>query len=166
MKKKRGGQSVSLTKRLWDKIEIKSKNECWEWQGSTTSFGYGHIGKGGRNGKTIVSHRIVWELNYGEIPKGMKICHKCDNPKCCNPRHLFIGTQADNLKDCRDKGRAKGGSLPGIKNPNAKLTEDQVKEIRELYSRGNVYQRELANKYNITQTQVGLIIREKSWIQK
>jgi len=87
-------------KRIFDRV-IKNKNGCWEWQGALRS-GYGAIKI---EGKTKAIHRLSWELNYGEIPKGLLVCHKCDNPKCINPGHLFLGTHNDNAKDAYNKNR-------------------------------------------------------------
>lgn len=154
---------LPLPNRLWPKVDIRSEDECWEWNAAKTRFGYGYLSIGRRDEGLVLAHRAVWELTHGPLPNGMKVCHTCDNPSCCNPSHLFTGTQADNLTDCKVKGRARGGSLPGSRNPNSKLSDNQINEIRERYDSGKVLQRVLAHEYGITQTQVSAIILHKSW---
>jgi len=96
-------------KRFWDKVDIKSSDDCWEWQAArdNTKMNYGIFGY---KGKIRKAHRVAYELIYGEIPKGEGyhgtcVCHKCDNPGCVNPEHLFLGSQADNINDRNKKGR-------------------------------------------------------------
>jgi hypothetical protein len=85
-------------------------SDCWIFGGSLNSDGYGNIRVGGRKGKTIKVHRLAWEEANGPIPDGLTVCHTCDVPACCNPAHLFLGTQQDNVADMVNKGRFKGGS--------------------------------------------------------
>lgn len=103
--------------RFWRKVE-KSQNGCMIWVGSTDNHGYGQINQGyGRS--PIKTHRLSWELHNGEIPFGLSVCHKCDNPKCVNPDHLFLGTQKDNMMDCASKGRLNKKSFENLQ-PGAK----------------------------------------------
>jgi hypothetical protein len=83
---------------FWKLVDVKNQNECWEWQGTRWTGEYGHY-------LGYVTSRVVWVILYGEIPQGMFICHKCDNPPCCNPNHLFCGTSKDNMQDAVRKGR-------------------------------------------------------------
>lgn len=95
----------SLECRLWAKVDKSGGDDaCWEWQAKSviTSLGYGAINV---DGKITVAHRVAWSLVNGEIPDGLFVCHKCDNPKCCNPSHLFLGTCSDNINDMCAKGR-------------------------------------------------------------
>ncbi len=101
---------------------------CWLWLGATTNFGHGHFRLPGRIQE--LAHRVSWMLNVGDIPKGMFVLHKCDVPSCVNPDHLFIGTQADNISDMTRKGRGRKMFVKGHAALNAKLTVDQVKEIK------------------------------------
>lgn len=97
---------------------------------------------------------MAYELTYGDIPEGLLVCHKCDNRKCCNPSHLFLGTIADNLRDMRDKKR----HLFGERAPQAKLTDAQVEEIRTRYAQGGIMQKDLAVEYRISRAQLSRII--------
>jgi hypothetical protein len=123
-----------LEKRFWDKVDIKGKDECWNWLGGCNRAGYGQFRV--KNGyffnlpnQKMMAHRLAYELCIGVIIPGKKILHKCDNPPCCNPAHLWMGTQKENIQDCLKKGRR--ANLHGERNPRAKLTEDDVREIRK-----------------------------------
>lgn len=109
-----------------------------------------------KDGKTLSLSRYMWEKYNGLIPKGMFICHSCDNRACCNPSHLFIGTAKDNMQDAANKGRMPKGE----KHANSKLTQKEVNEIRRSIGFLN---RELAKKYNISKTQIGNILRNEQW---
>ncbi|MER6171321.1 HNH endonuclease [Streptosporangium sp. NPDC001681] len=108
-------------------------------------------------------HRVAWELANGPIPDGMKVCHRCDNPPCCNPAHLFLGTIADNNADRDQKGRQV--SLQGEEHGSAKLTADQVDAIRELAS-ADVPQELIARAVGIHKSHVSLISRGKTWASR
>lgn len=97
----------SAAELLWRQVERGDEGECWEWQGSTNEHGYGRVKVGGRPGPVQLAHRVAWELINGAIPDGLCILHACDNPPCCNPSHLFLGTKADNTADMIAKGRAR-----------------------------------------------------------
>lgn len=154
--------------RFWSKVD-KSGGEdaCWIWTGCT-GRGYGQI-KWGRG--MIVSHRIVWILTYGDIPNSLLVLHKCDNPPCVNPQHLFLGTQSDNMKDMFHKKRrdmhGKRGENPnmqGEKNPLCKLTDLQVVEIRQRYKwygKGGENQLELAHAFGVDQALICRIVNHK-----
>lgn len=148
---------------FWNKVNTKQSHECWLWVGGTYHRqGYGEIWIAGRN--TQLAHRIAYELTYGSIPKDLKVLHKCDNPPCVNPSHLFLGTQADNVRDCISKGRAVFPS-PGLGtlNANAVLTQTDVNQIRDKYKTGQYLQKELAREYGMSRQHISAIILGTVW---
>lgn len=134
---------------------------CWEWQRNLTPKGYGEIH---RDGRTRRAHRVAYELYVGPIPAGACVCHRCDNPSCIYPGHLFLGTHADNSADRVAKGRSCAPKRPatGERNGQAKLTADHVRRIRELHARGEPAVA-IAVSYGITPTQVGNVVKRRSW---
>jgi hypothetical protein len=138
---------------------LDRSGECWNWTGWTMpppSLPYGRLGFNGY--KTWKSHRLAWALTNGPVPKGMFVCHRCDNPRCCNPAHLFLGTTVDNNHDRARKGRSARGSGCG----SSKLTEERVREIRELQSDG-ASTRALARRYGVSWTTIAAVIKGLYW---
>lgn len=130
--------------------------ECWEWQGYVNSAGYGKIT---HKGKTYRAHRLAWQFFHGmEIPDGMVVCHRCDNPRCVNPYHLELGTQADNMTDKAAKGRQHRGE----NHPRTAITENQVRQIRAMHNSG-LSTRKIAQRLNVSTSSVGHILRGNSW---
>lgn len=137
------------------KSRIKIVNGCWEYQvcGKRDKYGLIEI-----NGKTKRAHRISYELFVNEIPNGMCVCHKCDNPPCINPEHLFIGTNHDNRMDSVNKKR----HSRGISRPLAKFNEEEIREIRELYFKGHSIE-VLALKYKVNYSTMYRIVKRHTW---
>ena len=104
---------------------VAKSEGCWGWTGKVDKAGYGQFKIGGRNGKTHFAHRVSYTLFRGEIPEGMCVCHKCDNPSCVNPEHLWLGTNADNSRDAMAKGRLRGAIAPPPAHP------PRLKELRD-----------------------------------
>lgn len=138
--------------------KVIKKRGCWSWKGATAHFGYGSMNV---NGKMDRAHRISWVLHNGPIPKGMLVLHKCDNPPCANPKHLYLGTQSDNIKDAYKRNRK---SQEGVKNNSAKLNSEKVMAIRELYGSGGKLQKDLALMFGVNQQCISLVVNNKRWI--
>lgn len=134
-------------RRFWRKVDVGMPSECWEWKKGKTSGGYG---VSTLDGQKQYAHRIAWKLIYDTIPNGMCILHRCDNPDCVNPSHLFLGTQADNMHDMIAKGRKVWAS---------KLMAAQVLAIRE----SPLPQKELAETYGVDQSTISRIKHRKDW---
>lgn len=151
-------------RRFWEKVEIG--NSCWLWTAGKTPNGYG---KHKVCRTTIGAHRFSYELHYGKVPAGMLVCHRCDNPICVRPDHLFLGTPADNMADKVRKGRqAKGKQLNlpsvcGERNPNAKLMFAQVTMIREEHASGRTSYRLLAERFGVSKGMIAFIVRGENW---
>ena len=99
---------AQFTNRFWEKVDVGGLDDCWLWKKSVRNDGYGQFCVGGRSGRTIAAHRVAYEIENSHVPDGKWVLHKCDNPSCINPKHLFIGTHKDNYDDMRKKGRGKG----------------------------------------------------------
>lgn len=136
---------------------------CWEWQGKRGRHGYGRFKI---NYKEHFAHRLAYEIEFGQIPPGMGVLHHCDNPPCCNPAHLFAGTPADNVADMMEKRRDIAGRLkarrPGVRHHNARLSEDDVREIRAQRKKGRIC-REIAEEFGVTREAVQSIVDFRSW---
>ena len=147
---------LDITKeRIESKVEKIPEAGCWIWMGATQVRGYGELISHNRK---YLAHRASYEAFVGEIPKGMYVCHSCDNVYCVNPAHLFLGTQKQNLQDMASKGR----STRGQRNPMAKLTEEEVKDIKYFLSIG-INDSDIAKQYEVTRGAINLIKQGKRW---
>jgi predicted XRE-type DNA-binding protein len=148
----------SLLRRFWSKIDKSCKSGCWEWT-AHFSGGYGRL-RIFRDGswRYANANRLSWEIHYSEIPDGLFVCHKCDNMKCVNPEHLFIGSQLDNMKDCSNKGRqAKGSDFK-----RSAITEEDVRTILAMEKQGFT-QQQIADKFNVSRPNIHYIVSRKTW---
>lgn len=141
---------------FWRNVSRKNKAGCMNWRGVPDEKGYGRVGY---NGLRTTAHRIAYMLKVGEITDGMVVMHKCDNRLCCNPEHLEVGTQAENLADMRRKGRANDCPPTGERHGRCKIPTSKVDEIRSRYAKGGITQCALAEMFGISQTQIGRIVR-------
>lgn len=155
--------------KFWSRVQHMPSG-CWEWKGTVTSGGYGNLSW---HGKSAQAHRVAYWLTHGNItlhtdfrrPGVAKsytdfVLHTCDNRRCCNPDHLFLGTMRENLLDAYNKHRKE---QPKSKHANAKLSKEQVLEIRSLYAQGGTRQLDLAAKYSVSQRVISLIVRQESY---
>jgi len=140
---------------LWRYVAKSAPDQCWPWTRWLDRDGYGAFTTDGRTHK---AHRLAFQLATGTDPGSLVVCHSCDNPSCCNPAHLFLGTQADNLRDMRTKGRSARGS----RHPFALLTEAQVVEIRQRRASGALL-RVLKADYGINEGTLSEICNRKLW---
>lgn len=148
-------KKVPIEQRFWSKVDIKDLFGCWEFQGSITEWGYGQIKS---NGKMIKAHRFAWEFVFGKIPKGMQINHKCNNRRCCNVSHLYLGTAQQNVDDMTLAGR----QARGEKHGKSRFTNSDIINIRKLNNDG--YSKiEISEIYKTSASNIGSICRRKTW---
>lgn len=142
---------------FWAKVD--KSGQCWIWTGAKTR-GYGQCTVDKRHG---YAHRFSWEMENGPVPPGLVVCHKCDNPACVRPSHLFVGTQRDNVMDCLAKGRANRRGLTGASNPMARhISPDETDQIITLFSRG-LGVREIAPRFGLSKSTIHNIVSGKHW---
>jgi hypothetical protein len=149
----------SLGDRYW-KFAVKTEG-CWEWSGFTDENGYGRVSAYTDDDRWVphLAHRISWELHFGAIPDGLFVLHRCDNPPCSRPDHLFLGNQLDNMQDCASKGRRPRGE----ESHTAKVTEAQVIEMRLRFAAGERNYSKLGREYGISGGQARAIILKERW---
>ena len=155
--------------RFWSKVKRGAPDECWEWQASRKPKGYGQLFI---NYHSAHAHRMAYQLTYGAIPDGMFVCHACDNPPCCNPAHLWLGTHRDNSADMVRKGRQKRPKTPPARRPYAEyraaVRGEPIGRIANVSERdhriyaayqGGMQMTQIADLYGITYQRVSQIIR-------
>lgn len=152
--KQKQHHGMTLRERFFRYVRVK--DGCWDWLGYKDANGYGRINN---RGIPMLASRLSYMLHYGDVTEGRVVCHKCDNPSCVNPEHLFIGTQADNVRDMHDKGRARKRGLSGEAHHGAKITEATVREIRSRSEATAL----LAPEYGLSRTTIDDIRKRRSW---
>lgn len=145
----------SLTDRFEAKYSASSYANCWPWLGAHHGKGYGHFQL---KGKCEKAQRVSYSLYVGDLKPGLLVMHKCDNPPCVNPAHLFLGTNAENMADMKAKGRGNGPR--GVAQHLSKLTEQDVREIRATPPRNG---RKLAARYGVSPTTISAIRKRQTW---
>ena len=134
---------------------------CWLWTGTKTSRLYPRLAFGGG---IVEVHRAMLQHLYGPLPPWLYACHKCNVPSCINPDHLYLGTPKDNVRDCIEAGRFKPVVQPkGIDHPRARLTESDVRLIRDIYSQGNSTQKELGQRFNVRSCTISAVVNKRNW---
>jgi hypothetical protein len=170
--------------KFWAQVDQSGgEDSCWKWTrycGNATNKGYGQYHF---RDKKVYTHIFAYKLACGDVPQGLEVCHTCDNPSCCNPKHLFLASHQENMQDRSRKGRGGGarGRKPGLRksyddvplrepnnksgerNAKAKLTDDQVRRIRSRYAEGDISQRKLAAEYGVHASLIGFIVRRAAW---
>lgn len=145
--------------RFWSKvIKGDDPDACWGWSAGKSPRGYGCFSI--KSSKTW-AQRVSYVIHHGPIPEGLLVCHKCDNPPCCNPAHLFAGTNYDNSMDRHRKGRTK--CAYGVKVGGAKLTPDKVRDIRNMIKTSGLFQHQIAPLFGVSKMTVSLISQNKIW---
>lgn len=150
----------SWQERLWSNIKLAPGESCWEWKKYRNQKGYGRTS---REDRLYLAHRLAYESANGPIPEGLDVLHKCDNPPCCRPDHLFTGTNDQNVKDRQSKGRSSKKSINrGEKNGMSKFSPSQVQEIRTLASQG-LSTHQIAKRYGVWNMAIWRIVKRKRW---
>jgi hypothetical protein len=160
------------TKQLfWQKVNVREKDECWNWNAANRGNGYGCMKS---NGKLINAHRLSWIINFGDIPNSLFVCHTCDNRLCVNPSHLFLGTPMENVRDRVEKGRCAKGDKSGARlHPekiargeschNAVLNYEKVEKIRSMREEEKTTIREIAKISKVSYSTIRFVLTKKTW---
>lgn len=144
--------------RFWRRVT--KTDTCWIWNGSSSKQGYGRFQIDGKGGPHLLAHRFSYTMHNGDIPDGMVVMHKCDNPSCVNPDHLGIGTYKDNMADMRAKGRDRPTGVKGEENPRSKLTEEIVRFIRANPQMGH---KEIADMHGLSPNAIRGVRIGRTW---
>jgi len=151
-------QRESWPERFWKHVDKAGANGCWMWTGLRSGRGYGTLSV---SRKPQAAHRLSWQLHNGPIPKGLLVCHTCDNRLCVNPSHLFLGTQRDNYDDMIRKGR--WSPVVGDERSDTKLSEHAVREIRLRYAQGGISHHTLGKEYGVCRATIGDVVNRKKY---
>lgn len=150
---------MDIVERIRSRVKVNETTGCWEWQGAKNTHGYGHMGYDGKSHQT---HRLIFFALNPDVSKSLWVLHRCDNPACNNPDHLFPGTPAINSRDRENKGRGNQRGTPGEKHTQAKLTESNVREILVRLSQGD-RQVDIAADFGVNRTCITKIKTGESW---
>lgn len=145
--------------RFWEKVIKRSDHQCWQWVGATDQSGRGYIGIGGRLGGIALASRISYIIHNGSVTDGMSVCHRCDNPNCVNPSHLFLGTQHENIQDAVEKGRMRHSEDNGL----AKFTNAQIRDLRTQFAGGGYSFSAIGRKFGTSVSNAFRIIKRHTW---
>lgn len=140
-----------VAERLWEKVNIGGPDDCWPFEGKTrcgTNMEYGEIWQDGKN---ALVHRVAWEVTNGPIPEGLVVRHLCNNPICCNPNHLAVGTQKENIADRDRAGRA--NPVRGEKHPHSRYSDETIQAVREAAGK----QQDIAKRFGMSRSYVSAI---------
>jgi hypothetical protein len=151
-------QRTDLSDRFWAKVQ--KTDTCWLWTGTLRPHGYGEMSIGRRG--FVRAHRLSWVLHHGPIPDEAWVLHRCDNTRCVNPDHLFLGTPKDNTQDMLHKGRHRPSFVRGEQNGRARLRRTQVQTIRTRYAAGALVAT-LAREYDVSEGAIQAIIQGRTW---
>jgi hypothetical protein len=160
-------------KRFWRCVDIRGEDECWTWKQALTDHPTHRYGRTNWNGRNDRAHRVAYKLthNLQSLPTEVHICHTCDNTVCCNPKHLFKGDALANTRDRQAKGRiidrygAKNNMFgrKGERSPASKLTDDNVRSIRQMYEQTDMSLRAVGQHFNVSASCVEEIVNRKAW---
>lgn len=148
-----------MVARFLSNVDQLASDQCWNWRGIDNSNGYRRFSYKDQH---RLAHRVAYEIFFGPIPEGMNVCHRCDNRKCVNPEHLWLGTQSDNLSDAVAKGRMRLPDTSGARNGNTALTWEKVRAIREMHGRG-IRKFHIAKLFGVSASTVGNITNHETW---
>lgn len=153
-------EAKTAEERFFEKVERNGESECWLWTGASNASGYGRI----RINDTLrYAHRVSPALHAGQIPEGQQANHLCDNPRCVNPEHLYTGDQQQNIDDAVERGDLIETRNRGEEHPHAKLSADEVSEIRNLYRTSDHTHRSLAEEFKVGKGTIQSILERESW---